>query len=154
MLLSEAFLGQFQPLDLITSRPMFLPPDFRLTEAGYNAGGDGHRIFYTGGKASVSDSMDTINAFLYVMEWESNADRVNAVGAALTVVLRNFWPGGKPVILATATKSQGGKGTTVDFATGEDHAILVPYQSEDRAFEARYCGGPPKLSRRGCNRDR
>ncbi len=134
MLRSETFLGQFPVLDLVVSRPMYLP-GFNLTEPGYNDGGPGHRIYYRGGAPEISDSLDTINKFLDVMEWDSPADRTNAVGAALTVMLRNHWLGQKPIILVTATKSGGGKGTVVDFACATDRSILVPYQSEDWAFE-------------------
>ncbi len=88
MLQAETFLSKFPPVDLVTTVPMYLA-DFTLTIPGYNDGGDGHRILYLGDKPQVADSMDTINAFLDVMEWESNADRTNAVGAALTVMLRN-----------------------------------------------------------------
>ena len=83
----------------------------------------------------ISDSMETVNKFLNVMAFKSNADRTNAVAAALTVTLRNYWAGGKPVLLVTSTKSHGGKGTTVDFATGLSKSLLVPYQSTDWAFE-------------------
>ncbi len=135
MLLSEAFLSQFRPVDLVMPIPMYLPPDFRITEAGYNDGGEGHRILYTGGKPQISDSMGTITKFLDVMFPSKGADRTNAVAAALTVMLRNFWPGGKPVILVTANKSHAGKGTVIDFATGLSKSIAIPYQSEDWAFE-------------------
>ena len=53
----------------------------------------------------------------------------------MTVMLRNFWPGGKPVILVTANKSHAGKGTVIDFATGLSKSIAIPYQSEDWALE-------------------
>ncbi len=52
------------------------------------------------------------------MNFASAADRTNAVAAALTVMLRNHWPGGKPCLVVTSTKSHGGKETIVQFATG------------------------------------
>ena len=82
MLRSETFLGQFPVLDLVVSRPMYLP-GFNLTEPGYNDGGPGHRIYYRGGAPEISDSLDTINKFLDVMEWDSPADRTNAVGGSI-----------------------------------------------------------------------
>ena len=75
MLLSESFLTKFRPLDLVTSVAMYLPPDFTLTATGYNDGGHGHRIYYTGGMVQISDSMETVNKFLNVMAFKSNADR-------------------------------------------------------------------------------
>ncbi len=139
MLQAETFLSKFPPVDLVTTIPMYLA-DFTLTSPGYNDGGEGHRILYLGGKPQVSDSMDTINAFLDVMEWESNADSTNAVGAALTVMLRNHWNGGKPIILATASKSQAGKDTTLAFAAGLAGSVSISYQGTNWALERSFVG--------------
>ena len=54
------------------------------------------------------DSMASITAFLDVMEFESRADRTNAVAAALTTLLRHHWLGEKPLYQITATKSHAG----------------------------------------------
>ena len=139
MLKSEAFLGQFCAVDCITRIPMYLA-DFRLTAPGYNDGGPGHRIYYTGGQPVVSDSLDTINAFLDVMDFDTPADRTNAVAAALTVMLRNFWPGGKPIIVATATKSHAGKDTVIAFASGVSGSVSISYQATDWALERSLVG--------------
>jgi hypothetical protein len=139
MVQAETFLSEFPPVDQITTVPMYLP-DFTLTAPGYNDGGKGYRILYLGGEPQVSDSMDTINAFLDVMEWESNADRTNAVAAALTVMLRNHFPGGKPVILATATKSHAGKDTTLAFAAGLGGSVSISYQATNWALEHDFVG--------------
>src|SRR5579884_1501328 len=40
------------------------------------------------------------------------------VALALTVMLRNFWPGAKPMGVVTATKSHAGKDTIIHFAAG------------------------------------
>jgi len=103
MLKSEKFLDQFTTVDLVIKTPMYLP-DFTLTRTGYNDGGPGHRIVYTGGEPVIGNSLDAINAFLGVMDFETAADRTNAVAAALTVTLRNHWRGGKPIIVATAMR--------------------------------------------------
>ncbi len=139
MLQAETFLNQFPPVDQVTSVPMYLS-DFTLTVPGYNDGGDGHRILYVGDKPLVSEAMDTIKRFLGVMEWECNADRTNAVGAALTVMLRNQWPGGKPVLLATATKSHAGKDTTLAFAAGLAGSVSISYQATNWALERSFVG--------------
>jgi hypothetical protein len=125
----EKFLGQFRTVDLVTKVPMFLP-NWTLTQPGYNDGGKGHRIYYVGGQPQLSDSMEATTKFLDVMDWESNADRTNAVAAALTVVLRNFWPGGKPVLTVTGNKSHSGKGTAIEFATGEAVKTAISWQSK------------------------
>jgi len=80
MLQSEQFLGHFRPVDEITTVPMYLP-GFVLTKPGYNDGGEHHRVIYIGGEPKVSDSLDTINTFLDVMAFDTNADRTNAVAA-------------------------------------------------------------------------
>ena len=140
MLQAETFLSKFPPVDQVTTISMYLA-DFTLTTPGYNDGGEGHRILYLGSKPQVSDSMDTINAFLGVMEWESNgADRTNAVAAALTVMLRNHFPGGKPIVLATASKSQAGKDTTLAFAAGLAGSVSISYQGTNWALERSFVG--------------
>ena len=114
--------------------------DFALTVPGYNDGGPGYRIVYTGGKPAVSDSMETINAFLSVMAWESDADRTNAVAAAVTVLLRNHWPGGKPIILVTAPKSHAGKDTVLAFVSGISGSVSISYQATNWALERSLVG--------------
>ena len=118
---------------------MYLP-DFTLTVPGYNDGGSGHQILYTGGVAPISDSMDTIDAFLGVMDFETEADRTNAVAAALTVMLRNHWPGGKPIVVATATKSHAGKDTVLAFASGISGSVSISYQATNWALERNLSG--------------
>jgi hypothetical protein len=139
MLRSENFLRHFRPADQITRTPLYLP-DFTLTELGYNDGGPGYRVLYTGGKPEIASDLDTINRFLDVMEWESNADRTNAVAAALTVMLRNHFPGGKPIFCVTANKSHAGKDTVIAFATGDSASVSVSYQPTNWAFERSVVG--------------
>jgi hypothetical protein len=134
MLRSEAFLNHFTPVDLVSATPAYLP-GFRLTSPGFNDGGVGRRVLDVGPAATISDRLDTVNAFLDVMAFESPADRTNAVAAALTVMLRSFWPGGKPIIVVTATKSHAGKDTVILFATGVERSVSISYQGTNWAFE-------------------
>lgn len=139
MLKSEAFLGQFLTVDHVAFKPRYLP-DFRLTEPGYNDGGEGHRYLYLGPPPLVLDTLDRINAFLDVMAFASEADRTNAVGAALTAMLRDHWPGGKAVLLVTATKSHAGKDTVIAFASGVARQCSISYQSTNWALERSFVG--------------
>ena len=139
MLKAEAFLGQFQAVDLVAKTPMYLP-NYTLTKPGYNDGGPGNRIIYDGVEASSSDSMDTIKKFLEVMDFDTPADKTNAVAAALTVMFRNFWPSGKPIILCTATKSHAGKDTVISFAAGARRSVSISYQPTDWAVERSFVG--------------
>ncbi len=139
MLGSEAFLGQFRPVDQITTVPLYLT-DFTLTKPGYNDGEPGSRILYLGGEPQIADSLDTIKKFLAVMEFDTEADRTNALAAALTVMLRNHWPGGKPIICVTASKSHAGKDTIIAFATGVCRSVSISYQSTNWAFERNFVG--------------
>ena len=84
--------------------------------------------------------METINKFLDVMAFDTPADETNAVAAALTVMLRNFWPGGKPIILCTATKSHAGKDTAICFAAGTHRSVSISYQPTDWAVERSFVG--------------
>src|SRR4051794_11983923 len=69
------------------------------------------------------------------MDFASAADRTNAVAAKLTVLLRNFWPGAKPLLQVTSTKSHGGKETVMLFATGSAPHVSISHQSTDWALE-------------------
>lgn len=139
MLKSETFLGTFPAVDYVTKVPVYLP-DFKLASPGYNDGGPGHRVLYTGGNPAISDSLDTINEFLDVMDFDAPADRTNAVAAALTVMLRNHWPGGKPIIVTTATKSHAGKDTVIAFASGVSGSVSISYQATNWALERSLVG--------------
>ena len=85
-------------------------------------------------------SLGAVHAFLQVMDFATEADRSNAVAAALTVMLRNFWAGAKPAILATASKSHAGKDTVLLFACGGTPHVAVSYQSTDWALERSVVG--------------
>ena len=129
MLGSEIFLSQFRTVDLVARTPMFLS-DWSLIQSGYNDGGEGHRIYYVGKPPQISDTMEVTEKFLGAMDFETNADRTNAVAAAITVMLRNFWPGGKPVLAVTANKSHAGKGTVIQFAAGEATKTTISWQAK------------------------
>ncbi len=126
MLGTECFLSAFRPVHRIVTSPVYLP-DFGLTQPGYNPGG----VLYLGPAPAVSESLEFTNKFLDVMEWAGNADRTNAVAAALLVHLRLLWPGGKPVVLITATVSGAGKGTVMKYAAGNVRRANILYENLD-----------------------
>ena len=134
MLAAESFLQQFLPVDTVEPASRYLP-DFQLTRPGYNDGGYGQRILHTGNEPWVESSPDAITRFLDVMAFASDADRANAVVAALTVLLRNHWPGGKPCLVVTSTKSHGGKETIVLFAAGTTRQVSISYDATDWALK-------------------
>jgi hypothetical protein len=126
MLGTECFLSAFRPVYRIVTSPVYLP-DFSLTQPGYNPGG----VLYLGPAPAVSECLEFTNKFLDVMEWAGNADRTNAVAAALLVHLRLLWPGSKPVVLVTATVSGAGKGTVMKYAAGNVRRANILYENLD-----------------------
>jgi hypothetical protein len=139
MLKAESFLQRFRPLDEVVTVPMYML-NFELTQPGFNDGGQGQRILYVGPRPEVSTSVDAINLFLDVMAFAGNADKTNALAAALTVILRNHWPGAKPLVYVTSTKSHGGKDTTIDFACGGTPHTSLSYEKTDWALQKNFCG--------------
>ena len=139
MLVSEVFLQKFRAIDEVTRIPLYMP-GFKLTEPGYNDGGRGNRIYYAGENPLVEMEPREITRFLDVMAFASPADRTNAVGAALTVMLHNQFAGAKPLLAVTATKSQAGKDTIILFAAGSNRLTSVTYQATDWAFERAIVG--------------
>ena len=137
MLGVELFLNCFRPVDIITSLPLFLA-NFTLTRPGINEGGEGQWIFYTGDSPTSVDSMEAVNKFLNVMEFDTDASRTNALAAALTVLLRNHFPGGKPILIMTSTKSQSGKDTVLAFAANEVESTSISYGGKDWALEHKF----------------
>jgi hypothetical protein len=137
MLRTEEFLKHFRPLDQVIHTPIYLN-DFSLVRPGYNDGGPGGRILYLGPPPEVRDSTDTINQFLDVMPFAGNADRTNTVAAALTVMLHTFWPGQKPLVLVTATKSHAGKGTITEFVRGPHAKADLLYESLDWPMQCQF----------------
>ncbi len=134
MLQSDVFSRCYRPVDIVTSTPLYLP-DWQLTQPGYNEGDEGYRIFYGGPAVEVADGMDTINSFLDVMDFKENADRTNAVALALTIRLRNRWPGRKPMGAITGNKTHSGKDTVRDFAVGVVPAREISWEAADWAVE-------------------
>jgi hypothetical protein len=129
MLSAETFLRQFRPLDQVAKNPLYLS-DFSFALPGYQESDEGY-LLYIGPGPQVVESMETINRFLDVMDFATNADRTNAVAGALTVLLRNHWPGSKPVVVVTATKSHAGKGTIIEFIRGNVAKADILYESVD-----------------------
>jgi hypothetical protein len=139
VLQAEAFLQEFRPVDRVTQAPLYLP-DWTLTQPGYNDGGAGHRVLHVGGSCCVERSLDTIDRFLDVMAFASDADHTNAVAAALMVMLYDHFPGGKPLLAVTADKSHAGKETIVTFAAGTKKMTSISYQATDWALERSFVG--------------
>jgi len=137
MLKTERFLGQFRPVDRVVRTSIYLD-DYSLVKPGYHDGGNGQRILYLGEEPATSDSMETINQFLDVMDFATPADRANTVGGALTLLLRHRWFGEKPVILVTATKSHAGKGTITEFIRGAVPKADILYESVDWPMQSQF----------------
>lgn len=137
MLRSEVFLSCFRAVDEVVRMPYYLD-NFTLVQPGYHDGGPGKRILYLGPIPEISDGMATITAFLDVMEFESPADRTNAVAAALTTLLRNHWLGEKPLVQITATKSHAGKGTITEFVRGSERKADILYEALDWPMQSQF----------------
>lgn len=137
MLFSEEFLGQFVPVDEVTKTPFFLD-DFSLVKPGFNDGGRGNRVLYVGDAQATSSTVETLERFLKVMPFASNADRTNLVAAGLTVPLRRHWPGEKPLILITSTRSHSGKGTLTECLRGTIPKADILYESLDWPMQSQF----------------
>ena len=137
MLKSEAFLSCFLPVDEVTTHPVYTA-EFHLVQPGYNDGGPGNHILYIGPIPEVADSMEAITRFLDVMAFAGPADRTNTVAAALTVRLRRCWPGAKPIVLVTGTKSHSGKGTVTEFIRGNVPKADILYESIDWPMQSQF----------------
>jgi hypothetical protein len=127
MLSSRSFLGNFRIVNDVVTTPIVLP-DLTPSQPGFNPGSD---ILYLGPTGSITSELVKSNIFLGVMDWQSPADRTNAVAAALTVPFRHHFPGGKPLILVTATKSHAGKGTLIEFIRGKTAKAEISYEDKD-----------------------
>ena len=127
MLASRTFLGNFRKVEDVTTTPIVLP-DSSPSQPGYNSLS---RILYLGPSVVIGQSTDEINKFLDVMEWQTDADRTNAVAALLTVPYRHHFAGGKPFVLVTASKSHAGKGTLIEFIRGKTAKAEISYEDKD-----------------------
>lgn len=137
MLFSEEFLGQFPPVDEVTKTAFFLD-DFSLVKPGFNDGGHGNRVLYVGEAQTSSPSLETLERFLKVMPFSTNADRTNLVAAGLTVPLRRHWPGEKPLVLITSTRSHSGKGTLTECFRGSIPKADILYESLDWPMQSQF----------------
>jgi hypothetical protein len=136
MLTSEKFLRHFPSLDRVTRAPLYLP-GFILTQPGYNDAGPGHRVYYHAGEpAAIAEGLVYTRRFLDVMHFATNADRTNAVAAALTVQLRHLFVGGSPVLAVTGNRSHCGKDTVIAFAAGSTEMVSISYEAQDWALES------------------
>jgi len=137
MLRSDTFLGEFPPVDEVAQTPFYLD-DLSLVKPGYNDCGPDRRILYLGSEPTFGQSTETIRRFLDVMSFASNADRTNAVGAGLTMPFRRHWPGEKPLILITASKSHAGKGTLTEFFRGTVPKLDILYEALDWPMQVQF----------------
>ncbi|MBL8797208.1 MAG: hypothetical protein JNM56_25120 [Planctomycetia bacterium] len=127
MLHSRSFLAHFPVVDDVVTTPVVLG-DHTQARPGYNANG---KILYLGPAIATRKSHTAIDQFLSIMDWQTEADRTNAVGALVTVPFRHHFAGGKPLVLVTATKSHAGKGTLIDFIRGKTAKAEVTYEDKD-----------------------
>lgn len=125
MLGSRAFLDNFREASYVTNTPVVLN-DGSVSSPGWNAGG----ILYLGSPKRPAD-LDCTHQFLDVMPFDSEASRTNAVAALLTIPFRFQFPGGKPLVLVSATKSHSGKGTLIEFVKGQCPKAEILYESTD-----------------------
>jgi len=107
----------------------------KLTMPGYNPGPEGERYFMTGKEVVPVCEPAHIRQFLEVMPFNSPADASNAVGLALTILLRQRFPGGKPMGQITANKSHSGKDTVLDFAKGNTRHVEISHHYRDWALQ-------------------
>lgn len=131
MLLARSFLSHFRTVEEVVTTPVALE-DYSPSQPGYNPQGG---VLHVGPAAPTAEGVGTITQFLDVMEWQANADRTNAVAAALTVPFRRHFPGGKPLVLVTATKSHAGKGTVIEFIRGSAAKADLLYENIDWPME-------------------
>lgn len=139
LLATEVFLQQFQAIDQVVTTPLYLP-SFELTAPGYGDNGHGYRTLYVGENPRVEHGTDAIRKFLDVMAFATEADRTAAMAARLTVMLRNLFPGAKPMFIVTANKSHAGKDTAILFAAGRNRITSLSYQRTDWALERAFVG--------------
>lgn len=139
MLAAEVFLQQFRAIDQVVTVPMY-SSGFTLTSPGFNNLGIGDRIYFAGQQVAAETDHEAISRFLDVMEFASEADRTNAVAAALTVKFRNHWAGAKPLIAVTSSKSHGGKETIIDFAAGRTPHTSLSHEKQDWALQKNFAG--------------
>lgn len=127
MLGSRSFLDNFLKVEDVVTSPVVLT-DHTPSVPGYNSRG---RILYLGAAVRTCKGSTSINRFLDVMEWQTSADRTNAVAALLTVPFRHHWSGGKPFVLVTASKSHAGKGTLIEFIRASTAKAEISYEDKD-----------------------
>ncbi|MBB03196.1 MAG: hypothetical protein CMJ47_11155 [Planctomyces sp.] len=125
MLASRTFLDNFEEAAHVATTPVVLE-DGSPAAPGWNAGG----ILYLGPRTATKD-LESIPRFLDVMPFDSEASRTNAIAALLTVPFRLQFPGGKPLVLVSATKSHSGKGTLIEFVKGQCPKAEILYESTD-----------------------
>jgi len=121
-------------VDRLTEIPTY-SCDWKLIQPGHNDGPQGERFFYTGEAVKPKREPALIRRFLSVMSFRSAADATNTVALALTVLLRNMWPGGKPLAALTANRSHAGKDTVRDFAAGRTRMTEISWHFKDWATQ-------------------
>jgi hypothetical protein len=127
ILLARTFLNNFPKVEQVVTTTIALD-DFSPSQPGFNPLGG---IYYLGRPITPAGGLGVINTLLDVMPWQSNADRTNAVAALLTIPSRNHFPGGKPIVLVTASKSHAGKGTVMEFIRCGTMKAEFTYQDKD-----------------------
>jgi hypothetical protein len=130
MLNSRSFRDEFALVQDTVTTPI-VRTDGSPSESGFNPGG----ILYLGPAVELGKRLATINQFQEVMENDCNASRTNAVAAALTVLFRHHWYGGKPLVLVPANKSHSGKSTLCTFIAGDCAQGRMNYQNRDWPME-------------------
>lgn len=130
MLKSQCFLDNFSCVQDIVTTPIVLA-EGSPSQPGFNSG----RVLHLGPAPAVGHGLATINQFQELMDYDSVASGTNAIAAALTVLFRQHWPGGKPLVLITANKSHSGKSCLCNFIAGRCAKAHMTYQNRDWPLE-------------------
>ena len=134
MLQSDTFLSQFRLIDEVTRTPVYLK-DFSVSRPGYTDGGPGDRVLYLGESPPIAEGSEMLDRFLAGIPFATRADRTNYVAAGLTVALRRLWPGEKPLVLITSTRSRFSSTPLIDCMCGRVPRANIRFDTRDWAMQ-------------------
>ena len=134
---TEVFLSKFPAVDRVARYPMYLD-SLNLVPPGYHDLGFGRRMLYVGPEPRIADSTDTINVLGSDGLSPSDADRTNAVAAALTVLLRHHWPGEKPSSWSRRPRATPEKARSPSSSAGRCPRPTSSYENIDWPMQSQF----------------
>lgn len=128
------FRRELQQIDLYTRTPVVMPDGDVINSPGYHAAS---RVYYEGSEIPILAGTERLDRYLDVVNFMRASDRAAAVAAMLSVLLKPWFAGAKPMVAVVGNQPAVGK-SSLARAIGHvegDRSDAIGWSSREEELE-------------------